>query len=77
MGEEDSNVGGPRRASVRRARQEHSIDVRSVRMGQSPKASQRKLPEEPSKLEMRRGAVQTTPASRLCHFLVVCFGQVI
>lgn len=59
MGEEDSDAGGPRRASGRRARRGHSIDVRSARMGQSRKASQRKLPEEPSKLEMRGGAVQT------------------
>lgn len=36
-----------------------AVDVRNARMGQSRKASQRKLPEEPSKLEMRGGLVQT------------------
>lgn len=44
-----------------------SIDVRRAKMGQSGKASQRKLPKELLKLEIREGGA----ASRLCHFQVV------
>lgn len=55
MGNGDSDAGGakPRRASRGEA------GVNTAKMGQSGKASQRRLPEDLLKSEMRGGSVQT------------------